>query len=177
MKKALALLAGVFCLSSWNALAQQPALDDAQIMEILTQANDVDIANGKLAQKNASNPDVKGFAQRMITDHQQSNDSGKALAKQLKIKPQSSPISDGLKASGKDAMKSLKDLKGADFDQAYVKNEIAVHQMVLDTIDKDLMPNAKSDDVKTLLTKTRPVIASHLEHAKKLQATLGKSAS
>lgn len=177
MKKTLAVLAGVFCLSSWNALAQQPTLNDAQIMEILTEANNADIANGKLAEKKGTNADVKGFAHRMIAEHQQSNDDGKALAKKLKISPQGSPTSESLKSSGKDTMKSLKDLKGAEFDQAYIKNEVALHQMVLDTIDNSLMPNAKNDELKALLTKTRPVIASHLDHAKKVEAALGKTAS
>jgi len=43
---------------------------------------------------------------------------------------------------------------------------------VLDAIDQALIPNAKNAQLKDLLTKTRPAIAAHLEHAKSLQASL-----
>lgn len=177
MKKTLATLAGALCLLTWGALAQQPALDDAQILSALTTANDLDIANGKLALSKAANADVKAFAQEMVHDHQQANDSGKAVSKQLKINPRSSPLSDDLKSTGKDAMKEIHDLKGSDFDQAYIKNEVLLHQKVLDTIDNNLMPSAKDPSVKALLTQVRPVIAAHLDHAKRIQASLGKTAS
>lgn len=177
MKKTLAVLAGAFYLSSWAALAQEPALNDSQIISVMTEANNLDIDNGKLARKKASRQEVKAYAQMMISDHQQANDSGMALSKQLKINPQSNPTSENLKATGKEAMKQMRDLKGAEFDQAYIKNEITLHQMVLDTIDNSLMPSAKNEEVKALLTKTRPVIAAHLEHAQKIQASLGKPGS
>lgn len=177
MKKILAVLASALYLSSWGALAQQVALNDGQILEVLTQANNVDIASGKLARTKAANADVKGFAERMIAEHQQSNDEGKAVSKRIKTSPQGSAVSGTLESAGKDAMKSMKNLKGADFDQAYIKNEILVHQKVLDTIDKNLLPNAKNAEVTALLNKTRPIIASHLEHAEKLQAALLKTGS
>lgn len=172
MKKTLAILACTLFLPSFWAQAQQPALDDAQILQALTVANDLDVANGKLAEKKASNGEVKSFARRMVADHQQANDEGKTVSKQTKMSPRASALSDDLKASGKEAMKEIHDLKGGDFDRAYIKNEVLLHQKVLDTIDNNLMPNAKDPSVKALLSKVRPVIASHLEHAKKIQAGL-----
>ena len=61
-----------------------------------------------------------------------------------------------------------------EFDRAYVDNEVAYHQQVLDAIDKVLIPNAQNGELKGLLTKTRPVIAEHLAHAKQIQGSLGK---
>lgn len=42
---------------------------DPQIADIVVAANEVDIQAGELARTEATNPQVKEFAQRMITDH------------------------------------------------------------------------------------------------------------
>jgi putative membrane protein len=55
-----------------------------------------------------------------------------------------------------------------------VDHEVAYHQQVLDAIDKTLIPNAKNDELKQLLTKVRPAIAAHLEHAKMVQSSLNR---
>jgi putative membrane protein len=43
---------------------------------------------------------------------------------------------------------------------------------VLDAIDNTLIPNAKNEQLKDLITKVRPAIAAHLDHAKHIQSTL-----
>lgn len=63
-------------------------------------------------------------------------------------------------------------MKGADFDKAYVDNEVGYHQAVIDALDKTLIPNAKNAELKETLVKIRPAFVAHLEHAKKLQASL-----
>ncbi|MGE5493253.1 MAG: DUF4142 domain-containing protein [Actinomycetota bacterium] len=172
MKKSGIALAGALFLVAGGAMAQ--ALTDPQIAAITVAANQVDIDAGKLAKSKASSQEVKAFADRMVTDHTGVNKSAHDLAKKLKMKPEENSDSKALKNGGDENMKKLKGLKGADFDRAYIDQEVTFHQTVLDTIDKSLLPNAKNDELKALLTKVRPSIADHLEHAKKLQASLGK---
>jgi putative membrane protein len=69
---------------------------------------------------------------------------------------------------------SLKTLKGAAFDKAYIDHEVAYHQQVLDALDKTLIPNAQNAELKALLVKVRPAFVAHLDHAKQLQSSLGK---
>ena len=45
-----------------------------------------------------------------------------------------------LQAGGDDELKQLKELKGAAFDKAYIDNEVAYHQAVIDALDKTLIP-------------------------------------
>jgi putative membrane protein len=52
---------------------------------------------------------------------------------------------------------------------------VAYHQAVLDAMDKTLIPSAKNEELKALLVKVRPAFVAHLDHAKQLQASLGKS--
>ena len=110
----------------------------------------------------------------MVTDHTGVNQQATALADKLKVKPQDNPTSQSLAKGGKDNIAKLNGLSGAAFDKAYVANEVAYHQAVLDALDKTLIPNAKNEELKGLMVKVRPAFVRHLEHAKQLQASLGK---
>ena len=74
-----------------------------------------------------------------------------------------------------DNVKHLRQLSGAAFDRAYIDHEVTYHQQVLDALDNTLIPNAKNDQLKSLLSKVRPAFVARLEHAKQLQASVGKT--
>lgn len=152
----------------------QQGPSDPQIAAIVVTANQVDIDAGKLARSKSKNKEVDQFAQQMITDHGAVNKQAVALVTRLKVKPEASETSNSLKKGGEENIAKLKKLKGADFDKAYVDHEVDYHQAVLDAIDKTLIPSAKNADLKELIVKVRPAIAAHLDHARHLQAALGK---
>ena len=85
-------------------------------------------------------------------------------------------LPEGMATSGphEENVKKLKGLKGAEFDKAYTDHEVAYHEQVLDAIDKTLVPNAKNEELKALIVKVRPAFVAHLDHAKTIQAKLGK---
>jgi len=147
---------------------------DPQIAGIVVTANQIDIDAGKLAKARSSSKEVKDFAQQMITDHGAVNKQAGALAKKLGVKPENSDTSAALKKGAAENVANLKKLKGAAFDKAYVAHEVAYHQQVLDAIDKVLIPSAQNAELKDLITKVRPAIQTHLEHAKHVEASLGK---
>jgi putative membrane protein len=161
--------------AAWSQGSGGP--NDAQIAHIVVTANQVDIDAGQLGKFKATSPDVKAFAQRMITDHTAVNTSAKALAEKLKVTPESNATSESLKKGGDQNVAKLKTLSGAAFDRAYVDNEVTYHQSVLDALDKTLIPSAKNAELKDLLVKTRPAFVDHLKHAKKLQSSLGAAGS
>jgi len=154
------------------ALVVAQTVNDAQIASIVVTANQVDIDAGKLAASKSKNAEVKKFGQLMVTDHTGVNKQATELVTRLKVTPENNPTSQSLKSGGEMNVAHLKTLNGAEFDRAYVDHEVAYHQQVLDAIDKTLIPNAKNEELKTLLTKARPAIAAHLEHAKMLQGQL-----
>lgn len=178
MKTSAFIFASTLLLGAGSSLAQGNAPTatptDPQIAHIVVTANQIDIDAGKHAQSKASSKDVKAFAKQMVTDHTGVNKQAGELAKKLKLTPEDNPTSRNLKAAADDMEKQLKGMKGKDFDKAYVDNEVTFHQTVLDSIDKTLLPNAKNEELKNLITKTRPAIAAHLEHAKQLQSSLNK---
>ena len=157
-----------------GSAASAQDINDAQIASIVVTANTVDIDAGKLAVTKATNPDVKKFAQTMVTDHTGVNKQATALVTKLKVKPEDNATSKSLYDGGKENVTKLKGLKGAEFDKAYIDHEVVYHQAVLDAVDKTLLPNASNAELKALLVKVRPAFVTHLEHAKHLQSSLDK---
>jgi putative membrane protein len=172
MTKFAAVLAAVL-ITTVPAFAQPPT--DAEIAAIVVTANQVDIDAGKLATAKAANAEVKAFAQRMVVDHTGVNTAAGELAAKLKLTPKDNATAQSLKAGGKKNVTTLEGLQGAAFDRAYVEQEVAYHQAVLDALDKTLVPHAKNAELKALLVKVRPAFVAHLEHAKTLLASIPKS--
>jgi putative membrane protein len=171
MKVSSYVLAGVL-LASAGVAAQ--GVNDAQIASIVVTANQVDIDAGKLAASRGTDPQVKSFGQQMVTDHTGVNKLATELAGKLKVTPEDNPTSQSLKSGGEKNVATLKTLQGAAFDKAYIAHEVAYHQQVLDALDKTLIPGAKNEELKALLVKVRPAFVAHLEHAKKVQSSLGR---
>lgn len=159
---------------SSTLLAENKAPDDAEIAHIVVTANTIDITAGNLAKKKGSTKDVKEFAGRMVTDHSAVNKEAVDLAKKLGVTPKENDISKSLTDGGKENIAKLNKLKGQKFDVAYVDNEVAYHQAVLDALDKTLIPNAKNEELKALMVKVRPAFVAHLEHAKHIQSSMKK---
>jgi putative membrane protein len=171
-RTSVAVLAGL--LLTLPAQARAQAITDAQIAAIVVTANQVDIDAGKLAAASATSETIKSFGQTMVTDHTGVNKQAGDLAARLKLTPEENATSKSLKAGGVKNVAHLKTLKGAAFDKAYIDHEVVYHQQVLDALDKTLIPNAKNEELKALLVKVRPAFVAHLEHAKLVQAKLGK---
>lgn len=171
MKRSTLLLAGLlFALPVGPADAQE--VNDAQIASIVVTANQVDIDAGKLAAAKATDPEVKKFAQTMVTDHTGVNKQATDLAKKLKVTPQDNDTSKSLYEGGKKNVANLKTLSGKAFDKAYIDHEVEYHTAVLEAVDKTLIPSAQNAELKALLVKVRPAFVAHLEHSKHVQASL-----
>ena len=145
---------------------------DPQIAMIAVTADNVDIEGGKLAAGKTTNPKVKEFAELMVRDHTSVNNQATALAKKLNLTPEESATSRSLKSDGDKMIKKLKGMSGAEFDKAYIDNEVSYHEAVAGVVDNTLIPNAKNADLKALLESARPIFASHLNHAKEVQSSL-----
>lgn len=149
------------------------AVTDPQIAAIVVAANTVDIEYGKLALSKSKNDEVKKFADTMVKDHTAVNKAAVDLVTKLGVTPEESETSRGLTASGEKERARLSGLSGKEFDREYIANEVAYHKLVIDAVDKTLIPNAKNAELKAALEGVRPALVAHLEHAQHLQAELG----
>jgi len=154
-----------------------PALNDAQIAAIVVAANQVDVDAGQLAIKKAKNPEVKKFAERMVTDHNAVNKAAADLVTKLKVTPEESDASKSLTAGGVETRAKLEKLEGDEFDRAYVDNEVAYHEAVIGVLKTQLIPATSNQELKDALVGAQPAFDAHLEHAKKIQESLASGGS
>jgi len=150
------------------------ALTDANIAAIVLAANTIDVKNGELAISKTRNKSVKEFAQLMVTDHTSVNAKAAALASRLKLVPEENRASRELVAHADSTRNAMRKLSRDAFDRAYVNNEVAYHQAVINLLDQTIVPSVQNQELKDLLIAVRPAFVAHLEHAKKVQASLAK---
>ena len=145
--------------------AQAAAPNDAQIAHIAYTAGQLDIAAAKQALAKTHNKEVRSFAEQMVRDHTAVNDQALALVKKLGVTPQDNPTSQKLSADAAAELKTLAKLNGAQFDRAYVANEVAYHKAVNGALQSTLIPNAKNGELKSLLQTGLKLFTEHQQHA------------
>lgn len=168
-----ALAALSFALvSPESAYTQAASLDDAEIAHIAVTANAIDAELAQIAQGRAVNEEVRQFAATMIRDHTGVNEQAKALAARLGVTPADNEVSRSLRSGAEAARQKLENIRGGEFDIAYMQREVEYHEAVLAALDQTLIPNSTNEELKALLQQARGAVAAHLEHARHLRREL-----
>ncbi len=110
--------------------------DEKALLERLHYANQQEIKLGQLAEKNATNAEVKSFASMMVKDHTAMDQKlmDYAKGKSLKLADMPKPMNDMEKkmmAQDKASMEELQVLKGAAFDSCYMAGQVGDHDATL----------------------------------------------
>ncbi len=149
--------------SASAAQTQKLSAADQQFMQNAGTAGATEIAASKLALTNSNDKQVKDFAQRMIVDHTK-------LARNLDVIAKRHGITVPPSADSS-VIGSLPNLKGAEFDKAYIEQveQVAVgeHQKAVELFRKE---SEKGNDaaLKTAASKALPVISHHCAMAQQL---------
>jgi putative membrane protein len=137
---------------------------ETQTLDELHAANLIEVAAGKLAQRNAASSDVKKYGEHLVMEHSKADKELTTLAKR-----------NGVKLTGVDTDKKLYDLKGlkgSDFDHAFLNMMVKDHAQVIELV-KTEEARAQNQDVRALLTKTLPVLQQHEQRAQVLNNDRG----
>jgi putative membrane protein len=157
------------------AATPRSGLSDSNIVALLDEANKADSAGGAVANKKATNPDVKAFAKLMMAEHHAMRVEGQQLAKKLGLTPKP-PERNPLAGYVKGEMDALqKTPKGAEFDQTYIDHEVSIHQAVLDFANQARV-TTQNAELRALIEKAIPVVKKHLEQAQEIQKKLTPAA-
>ena len=175
-----ALVGAITVIAARPALAQgtaaasaKPAIDDPTIVAIFDAANTWDIEAAQVALQKSHSKDVRDFAKMMAHDHRAVRQMGRDLAKKLQVTPTPPGKDFALAQDHAAIMKTLRSTKkGAAFDKAYIDNEVAFHQAVIDAMTSTLLPATQNAELKQLETTVAPNFQAHLMAAKKLQGEL-----
>jgi putative membrane protein len=154
------------------ALAQGAKPTDPQIAHIAYTAGVLDINAAKQAIAKTGNKDVKAFAEDMVRDHEAVNKQALDLVNKLKVTPEDNDTSKALSKQATEKLAELDKLKGAEYDKAYLANEVAYHKAVNGALETQLIPSASNAELKSLLQTGLKIFQGHQQHAEQVAAKL-----
>lgn len=125
-----------------------------------------EVEAGRLAATQATNPEVKKFAQMMVTDHTAANKELMDLAQKKAI-----TLPDSMGQNHMDHMKELREKKGADFDKAYMDKMETTHNDAV-SLFEGASEDMEDADVKAFATNKLPKLRQHYDGAQKLNETV-----
>jgi len=126
---------------------------------------------GELAQQKAEAPEVKQFAERMVTDHTKANDQLKQVAAKEGI-----TVPEKLSAKDHATKTRLGKLSGADFDRAYMATMVKDHTNDVAEF-RAQTKTAKDSAVKNFASETLPRLEDHLKETKNVHRQVAGAAA
>src|SRR5215813_12254802 len=110
------------------------AMSDANVLAMLDIINLSEIDSADLAKEKASSEEVRTFASRMLNEHTAMLQETRQLAQQINVDPQTPALASIVGRRHQETMEELRRLSGTDFDQAYMKYQIQMHEQAIDLI-------------------------------------------
>jgi putative membrane protein len=138
------------------------ATSDQSFLKEAAAGGLAEVELGQLAAEKSSNPEVKKFAERMVTDHGKANDQLKEIAAQKGIELPTEPS-----AKHKATKERLSKLSGDEFDKAYMSNMLSDHKKDVAAFRKE-STEGKDPVLKEFATKTLPTLEEHLKDAESI---------
>ena len=129
---------------------------DKTFIKDATEGSLAEVNFAKLALQKSQDPNVRKFAERMITDHEKLINSFKPFVAKYNVKVSGTPIADHAK------YEELKLKSGTSFDRTYVETMVKDHNDDLQKfIDEE---NSTADpDLKSTVAKGEGVVKEHTE--------------
>ncbi len=159
-----AILACAAVLIPTSAKAQTES--DKKFLAMAAQSDQNEIKLSELAEEKASNPDVKAFAEKMVTEHRQMTESMKPFANSWGLTPPDGPDADHQKELDK-----LNGLSGADFDKEYISQMVTDHTKALSAFTSEA-GSAKDMKFRAAVLQGKTMVAAHKNMAYDLKKKL-----
>jgi len=171
MFRSLLAIAAVSALLAAPAKAQ--TLSDGEIVAIYDQVNSFDIETALLGAARAKSPSVRALAATVARDHIGVRNAASALARKTGIAPML-PSERFAAASDHDAlMEDLLARSGADFDRAYISNELAFHRAAIEAVQSVLLAQAHDAALQAHFRDVLPHFEHHLAETERVARELG----
>ncbi len=162
--KTIGFLAAIFTFSGISmAQTIQPSEQDEHFARQAASGGMLEVRLGEYASFNASSDAVKQFAETMVGDHTKANNKLKTVASDKSIE-----IPKVLNDEDQKVLDRLEQLKGKEFDKAYVEQMVADHLQDIHAFEKEINDGTEPT-VKAFAEATLPTLKHHLEMAQALQ--------
>ncbi|WEK52440.1 MAG: DUF4142 domain-containing protein [Candidatus Kaistia colombiensis] len=154
-------------------LAAMPGIAEAaaskaaqQFVATAGHAGTYEVQAGELAVQRATSPDVKSFAQQMVTDHTK-------IGEALKTAAGAMPLPAKLDVKHTKELAELKVAPAGSFDALYLKQQLDAHEKAVALLKVE---SSKGDDpaLKSFAATNLPTLQHHLEMVQALEKTQSK---
>jgi putative membrane protein len=140
--------------------------DDKKFLANAAQSDQDEIALSQLADQKATNPAVKAFAEKMVTEHTKMSASMKPFADSWGLTAPTGPDPDHQKELDK-----LNGLSGADFDKEYMSDMVSDHAKALSAFTTEAK-DTKDVKFRAAVLKGKTAVAAHKNMAYDLKKKL-----
>jgi putative membrane protein len=153
-----------------DAGMQRSKLSNAEFVKKAGTAGLAEVAAGKLGSQKATSPEVKAFAQKMVTDHTKANKELMAAAKAKNLEVPTEPD-----MMHKGMMEKFEHQKAdADFDHDFMQQMVRDHEKVVELFEQASTDTGVDSELRSWAKTTLPHLQGHLKEAKALEAKLDK---
>jgi len=147
--------AGLFSAQSVASLSKA----DQDFAQKAAAGGLAEVSLAQVAQQNATSPQVRQFAQRLIADHTQANQELRQLAQQENLTLPAEPDS-----KARATQQRLSAMKGPAFDAAYTQHEVDDHKQDIAEFEREAR-SGQDPALKAFAQKTLPTLRQHLQMA------------
>jgi putative membrane protein len=145
---------------------------NGDVAGLVRVANQGEVDQGQLATTKASSSAVRDFAQMMVTDHTAALGRVDSMAADRNLTLAENAVAAELRTASETTVRNLGTYSGAAFDRTYMRQQIDIHNWVLDTIDRVLLVAARDRALREELQTMRASVAAHLQRANEIAGTL-----
>jgi putative membrane protein len=134
------------------------------ILEQIHQANQKEIAIGKMAQEKASTDEVRAYADQLVQDHANADQMVVAMAQKTGARLHGSAAGPREGAHGKPVDQKLSSASGVGFDRLFLKQTSSDHERLIRELQQE-REDASDDDIEALIDKIVPILEQHRDLA------------
>jgi putative membrane protein len=142
---------------------------DQSFISSAAEANLAEIDIAKMVGQKSTDPAVKDFANRMVTDHTQANQKLASVAEMNGVK-----LPTEASATERNQKSELEKLSGAQLNDAYLRDELQGHKETISAFESEI-EHGQNQEAKNYAEQTLPTLQDHIRIAEDVAGKLGIS--
>ena len=155
----------LLCSCAFTQRVMPVTMSNANVVGVLNTIDQIEVDAGQLGKEKAASPKVKTFAARLAHEHTASLQGRHRLAEKLDMDPQKPQLAMALEHMHGESTTLLQKKSGRDFDEAYIKGQIMMHEQMIKLLE-DTEATMDQPDLRQHLRYSRPDLLSHLSAAR-----------
>jgi putative membrane protein len=174
MKQRTCVLASLAAVAGWLIVTCAApggggvgkVVTDAEFVRLASASDLAEINLGRMAATQAGSPEVKQFAEKLVADHTKASKELLGIADKQRL-----TVAPRMDAKHVMLANKLLNLKGADFDRAFMESQVKDHKEAV-ALFQAQASSGKDPQLKAFAAKTLPEMQKHLKKAEEIYGKL-----